>query len=336
MKRPGPFALGIAAALSFFSAASAAPVKIRIGWIVPVEDIAPIAFVQPGIARHLGVSYTLEPIHFQGTPDMITALAVDQVDIGDLAFSSLGLAVQNAGMNDLRVIANEFDDGVGDYATNQFRVAKDGPIRTIADLKGKVLATNTRGSAVDLAMRAMLEKSGLEEARDYTIVESPLGAMKAMLAENKVALAPSILPFSEDPAFKGNSRVLFTEKQGMDGPSALAIWVAKAEFLQKNRGAVLDLLEDVMRATRWYLDPKNHDAAVQIASRFMKVPPSALQSWLFTRKDYYRNPNLSPDLQVLQANIDLQRRLGFLTQPIDVAQFADLSLTKEAAARLNQ
>ena len=49
--------------------------------------------------------------------------------------------------------------------------------------------------------------------------------------------------------------------------------------------------------------------------------------------DYYRDPNLLPNLKALQANIRLQRELGFLKASIDVKKYADLSLVQEAAKR---
>ena len=320
--------------LGWSAAASADPLKIRIGWIVPAANLAPILFSEPGVAQHLGKSFVTEPVHFQGTPQMITALAVGDLDIGVLGFSSLNLAVQNAGMTDLRIVSDEFQDGVDGYATNQFRVAKDGPVKTIADLKGKVLATNSRGSAVDIAMRAMLHRAGLEERRDYTVVEAPFGAMKAMLAQNKVAMIAAVPPFSEDPQLKAQSRVLFTERDAMKGPSALGFWVAKQSFAQGNAAAVTDFLEDSIRSTRSYLDPKNHDAAVGIAAKFAKAPPSLFQSYLFTKADYYRNPNLMPDLKEIQSNIDLQQSMGIFKDRIDVSKYTDLSLVQAAAARL--
>ena len=69
-------------------------------------------------------------------------------------------------------------------------VLNDGPIKKVEDLKGKVIATNAVGSAVDVAMRAMLRKYGLEDKRDYTVVEAPFPTMRAMLAEKKVDLVP--------------------------------------------------------------------------------------------------------------------------------------------------
>ena len=314
-------------------AAHADPLKIRLAWIVPVANIAPILFAKEGIAKNLGKTYTIEPVRFQGTPPMITALAVNEIEVGLLGYSTMGLAIQNAGMDDLRIFADEFQDGAGNGYSNEFMVRADSPVKTVADLKGKVLATNATGSAVDIAMRAMLRQAGLEDKRDYTVVEAGCGAMKAMLAEKKVELIPAVTPFSFDAELRKNARTLFTQKDAM-GASALGVWVAHDAFLKKNRAAVLDFLADAMAATRWYLDPKNHDEAVKIATDFAKAPPALFNEWLFTNKDYYRDPNLQPNVKALQANMDLQKELGFLNTQIDIAKFVDTSYIEEAAKRL--
>ena len=41
-----------------------------------------------------------------------------------------------------------------------------------------------------------------------------------------------------------------------------------------------------------------------------------------------------PDLDSFQHAIDVQQKMGFLKHPIDVKKYADLSLVKEAAARI--
>src|SRR5207302_1401017 len=83
--------------------------------------------------------------------------------------STFALGVINAGMQDLRVIGDGFQDGVPGYHTNGYFVRKDGPIHAVEDLKGKVIATNQRGSAVDMAVRAMLAKHNLQDKRDVTM-----------------------------------------------------------------------------------------------------------------------------------------------------------------------
>src|ERR1700712_5270142 len=92
-------------------AARAEPLKIRVGWITVPTSLSPILFAKPELATHLGKSYTVEPIHFAGTSPMITALASGDLDIGEMAFASLGFAIQNAKLHDLRIIADEIQDG---------------------------------------------------------------------------------------------------------------------------------------------------------------------------------------------------------------------------------
>jgi sulfonate transport system substrate-binding protein len=322
----------LAAALTAGGAA-AEPLKIRNAWIVPVSNIASVLFAKDGIAKHNGKSYVMEPVHFQGSPQMVTALATGDIEIALLGYSSLPIAIQNAGLDDARVIADEIRDGVPGYYSNVFMVLNDGPIKTIEDLKGKVIATNSAGSAVDIAARAMLIKHGLDPKKDVTIIEASFPNMKAMLADKKVEFIPSVPPFSEDAQLRGMAHVLFTQSDAM-GPSELGLWVARADFLKQHRAEMVDFLEDYLRVVRWYTDPANHKAVVEIATAFSKLPAAAFDSWVFTKQDYYRDPSGIPDLEALQANVKLQKQVGFLKSDIDMKKYVDLSLIEEAAKRL--
>ena len=316
----------------FMGNARAEPVKIRLAWVTPVATWGSILLEKKDLAKHLGQSYVLEPVRFQGTPLMITALANSELEIANLAYSTFGLAVRNARMDDLRVIADEFQDGVPGYYSNEFMVLKDSEIRKVDDLKGKVLATNAAGSAIDIAMRAMLRRHGLEDKRDYSVVEAQFPAMRAMLAEKKVAMIQGTPPFSLDPELRQIARTLFTSKDAI-GLSQFVFWTARKTFLDKNRAAMSDFMEDALRIARWYLDPANHDEVMQIAARVTKQPAERF-SWVFTKQDFYRDPNLLPNLKALQSNVNMTRELGFVKVDIDVPKFADLSFVEEAAKRL--
>lgn len=316
------------------SAHAAEPVKIRVAWVAVVSNMPSILFLKPGIARHEGKSYVFEPLHFSSTPLMVPALATGDIEIGTLAYSSLAASIRNAGLTDLRVIADEFQDGAQGYYSDDYMVRKDGPIHTVADLKGKILATAGAGGAMDMGLRVMLKKNNFDLKRDVTIVEVSMPNHRAALADGKVDLISSPLPFSQEPELQRIGRTLFKQSDGI-GRTQMIIWAARAGFLEKNRAAVVDFLEDTIRARRYFMDPANHREVVTLVSQFTKLPADRYNSWLFTKSDYYRDPDDLPDLAALQNNIDVQRDLGFLSAPIEIAQYTDLSLVKEAAARVN-
>ncbi len=325
------FAMAGFCAVALVGAANADPLKISEGWVAP-GNWASIWLQKKDLAKHFGKSYVLVPEHFQGTPPMVTALANNQVDIANLAYSTLGIAIENAGLSDLRIICDEFQDGVPGYYSQEFMVLKDSPIKKVEDLKGKVVATNAEGSAVDVAMKAMLHKHGLEPNRDYTIVEAPFPAMRPMLAEKKVDLIPAVLPFSYDPALQSIARDLYTARDAL-GISDFVVWVARKPFIDKNRAALTDFFEDTLRITHWYEDPANHTAAMQILGDLVKRPP-AIFDWAFTHRDVYHDPNMLPNLAALQSNVDMTHELGFTKATFDVKKYTDLGIVEEAAKRL--
>ena len=308
-------------------------VKLRAAWIVPVTTIGSILFAKDGIAQHHRKSYDAEFTRFEGSTPQLTALATGNLDIALLGFTSLPLAVLNAGMEDIRVIADEIRDGMPGYYSNEFFVLADGPVKSVADLKGQVLATNAFGSAVDIAVRAMLRKANIDPKTGVTTIEAPFPSMKAMLLEKKAVLVPAVPPFSRDPELRGKARALFVQSDGV-GVGALAFFAARKPFIDKNRAALVDFLEDYLRMVRWYTNPANAKEAAQIASNLTKAPPERF-GWLFTKEDYYRDPNGLVDVTSLQTSVDLQRDLGLLKSTIDVSKYIDMSLVQEAAKRLN-
>jgi sulfonate transport system substrate-binding protein len=325
------FAITGLCAFAFTAVANAEPLKIRQGWVAP-GNWGSIWLQKKDLTKHFGQSYVMEPVHFVGTPPMITALANNEVEVANLAYSTLGIAIQNAGLDDLRVICDEFQDGVEGYYSQEFMVLTDGPIHKIEDLKGKVVATNAAGSAVDVSMKAMLHKHGFEPNRDYTVVEAPFPAMKSMLAEKKVDLIPAVLPFSYDPELHKIARDLFVQKDAV-GVTDMVVWQARKPFIDKNRAAMVDFMEDTLRIVHWYLDPTNHEAAKQILADLTKRPPEIFD-WAFTKRDVYHDHNLMPNLAALQKNVDMTHELGFTKATFDVKQYTDLSLVVEAAKRL--
>ena len=312
------------------------PPAIRLAWSVMPGELAPVIFAShPELAHNNGKTYAFSPVHITASPQMIQGLAANEIDIAAFAFSSFPLAVQNAGMTDLRIIADESQDGAPGYYTDESKVRNDGGIAKIEDLKGKVLATNGLGTGVHMSMTALLKRHGLEEKRDYTVIEVPFPAMTAVLKDKKADMITTTTPFIWAPELQAIGKTLFTNKDAI-GTSELSFWAMRDSFIKKNRAAVVDLLEDMLRSIRWYKDPANRKEGIELIAKFMKRPPAAFEQWIFTKKDFYRDPDLLVDLGALQHNVDTMKEIGVIKESMDVKKYADLSMMKEAAARLKK
>jgi len=315
--------------------ARAEPPKIRVGYAVVPANLFPLLADTPGVAHHLGQTYTLDLNRFAGTPQQMAGFAAGEIDMGSFSFSTLAIAIENAGLEDARIVNDILDDGAHGANSNELMVLKDGPIHAVEDLRGKVFATIGAGGSSDMAMRLMLRRHDMDDKTALTYVEVGFPNMKAVLLDHKVDIITAVTPFSQDKELRAAARTLFRQADVL-GPTPLLMMAARAGFIAKNRAAMVDLFEDELRAVRWYTDPANHEAAIALVARFTKRPADSYEDWAFTKTgDQYRDSDGLPDMAQVQAGIDLLLQFGTIKSTLDAAKYADLSLVKEAAARLD-
>ncbi|MEW6122947.1 MAG: ABC transporter substrate-binding protein [Pseudomonadota bacterium] len=328
LARIGIIAAGMVAAGS----AMAEPVKIRIGWSTMPGHMIPVLYSNPSILKHYGKTYVVEPILFRGSTPQITAMAAGEIDMAAFSATALALAATNAGL-DVKVIADIIQDGVDGHHSDSFLVKADSPIKTPEDLKGKRVATNAIGSASDTGMRVMLLNKGMQDKRDFTSIEVAFPNVPAMIEEAKVDTGPVLQPMYGQLTKSGKFRKLFSVADAV-GPSSLVFLTARTDFLQKNKAAMLDFMEDHVTAMRWFMDPKNKQAGAEIIGKFMKQPPENF-AYMFTKEDYFRDPYLVPNIPGIQAMLDASVKAGALPSAFTVApKYEDQSFVLEAKKRI--
>jgi sulfonate transport system substrate-binding protein len=314
--------------------AQADPWKIRVGWVTTPTHLQPIIDeLQKRHAElfpHAGKSYVAEGVHFQGTTPQIQALAINELEIASFGPEALALAVKNANL-DVRMIADVFQDGVPGYGTVTYVVRKDSPIQKVEDLRGKTVATNAIGSFGDSAMRIVLRLHGLQD-RDFTSVEAKFPTMPAMLDEGKVDLI-NLLPNYRYMLKQGKYRVLFTAADG-EGRIQAVLWAMRVEQIKAHRAALVDFLEDHVRATQWLLAPAHHLEAVAIVADVTKQKPETL-AYLFTKEDSYHAPDGRPDVGATQHALDVELKFQLIKLGLAVSPgYVDLGPIDEANKRL--
>jgi len=321
----------LAAACLAAAPAFAAPLAIRIAWTTVPADLTPVLFQAKPLLPHLGRSYVVEHVHFASSAPMLRALAAGEIDLVPLSPASFAVAIENAGLEDLRIVAEGYEDGVAGHYSGAFMVRRDGRVRRIEDLKGGTLALDRPGTLAEVALRIMLTRHGLEDGRDYHVVVTPDPSMGAMLEDGRIDLAALVAPFAERLMRRGTARTLFDRRDAI-GPSVSLVVAARAAFLDHHRAVLDDFFADYLRAWRWFLDPAHRDAAIAAVAAFDREDPSAF-AYLFSNADYYRDRDARPNLALLQRNLELLSEAGMVMIHVDVRRYADLGFIARAAQR---
>ncbi|MCC7275961.1 MAG: ABC transporter substrate-binding protein [Alphaproteobacteria bacterium] len=325
-------AAALVALAALATAAAAEPVKIRIGWSSMPAHMIPALYRAQGALRHMGRTYTVEPVNFQASTPQITAMAAKQIDIAAFSPTALVLGVTNARL-DIKVVADTLQDGKAGHYSQTFYVRTDSGIDSVPDLKGKRVGTNAVGSASDTTLRAMLRKHNLDPRRDLQIIEVSFANQLPMIEDGKIDATTIPMPMAHELVKSGKYKPLFSAVDVI-GSTQFTFLAARAEFLEQNRAAVMDFFEDTVRAMRWFYDPKNREEGLKIVAEVSKRPVGSLYH-LFTSMDYFRDPYLIPDVAGIQRAIDVTHELGFLQRRIDVAPaYVDLSFVEEARRRI--
>ena len=315
------------------SSAAADPLKIRIGMQTPPDKFLTMLAHRKDIVPHVDTSYTLEPVRFAASSEEVTALASGDLDIGNLAYSSLAIAIENAKLDDIRMIAESLRDGVPGYFSFEFQVKNDSGIKSLADLKGKIVGSNGIGSATDMGARLILRRRGLEDRRDYSVIAAPLPNLLPMLMSGKVDVSSLGPADAVKPQVQAETHTLFTQADAF-GITQLSLYAARTPWLAKNRAAVDDFFEDLVRATRWSIDPDHRAELAALFAANTKQPIDSL-GYFMTKNDFYRDPDARPDIAATQKNIDAMLDLGFIKKSIDIAKYTDMSFIERAEQRID-
>jgi NitT/TauT family transport system substrate-binding protein len=319
----------------WITSARAAPVNIRYatgGGIGPneMETIIWLDHLKQNVLKNYNKAYTLDMTFTRGSPEAAQLLAAGQVQIAALSSPAFATTIAKDAVPDgLSIISDIYQDGHTGYASNTFFVLKDSPIAKVADLKGKKVAINAFGSAVDLVLRVALKKAGLDPRRDVQIVEVTFANIAPAIREKRVDCGVLVIPFLPGESAKGDLRGLFSGGDTF-GPSSVVFQVATNKFIREQPDALRAFLDDFVQGLAWYYDPANREKALDLVAGFTKSPREVLASYFITPRDYYRDPNGCVGVAAVQKPIDAMVEYNLINKPVDAAKYVKMQYLPKA------
>jgi NitT/TauT family transport system substrate-binding protein len=309
--------------------AQSAPVTIRYatGGGFGSSEIETVIF-DPAMPRaalpRMGKDYGLNLTYSAGSPQAAALMASGQVDMTTLSCSALAAAVlKDAFPAGVTVVSDNYQDGREGYASNGFYVLEDSPLKTIADLRGKTVAINAFGSAVDLVLRVALKRNGLDPKKDVQVVEVGFPSIGSAIRQKRIDCGVLVLPFQAVENHTGGLRPLFGTGDVL-GPCSVIFNVVSNDFLKAHPETVRAFLADYVYGLGWLNQPANHAQAVTITAGLTKQPAEALD-YVMTHKDYYRAPDGRIDASLIQKPIDALKDIGLLSGEVTAAKYVDMS-----------
>ncbi|MEO3690195.1 ABC transporter substrate-binding protein [Roseateles sp. DJS-2-20] len=175
--------------------------KIRIGYWPVAAGLPFYAAVEKGYFKEAGLD--VEALKFAGAQQVMEAMLAGRCD-----GSSNGTGSGNLGVGEIaspglfKIIATNPSNAT--YVLDEFLVPKDSPIKSLAELKGKRIASGP-GIQNRVLAQTVLERAG---AAGTAVTELPIGQHVAALAAGQVDAVYTLEPTGTVGRLNGTTRVL--------------------------------------------------------------------------------------------------------------------------------
>ena len=214
----------------------ASAAKLRLGYSAITATMAPLwAARDNGFFAKYGIDAEL--IYLAGGSRIALALESDSIQVGQIALNA-GVEARLAG-GDVTIIGSVYD-------TYYFQIFSNPAITRAAQLKGKVIAASSAGSASDYGIRDALETVGLKD-NDYKILyvggtDARVQSLQQGLADAAIISPPNGL-IAQKLGFKELMNLM--EMKIPFGYGALA---AKESWLKQNRPMAINFYKAYLEA----------------------------------------------------------------------------------------
>ncbi|NUR26198.1 MAG: ABC transporter substrate-binding protein [Catenulispora sp.] len=308
--------------------ASTAASELRLGYFANVTHATAVVGVAHGeFAQALGATKLTTQIYNAGPAEM-TALLGGQLDAAYVGPSSALAAFAQSHGQALRIVAGATTGGAE-------LVVQPG-IGSVADLRGKVLATPQKGNTQDVALRSWLKQNGLTSNADGTgdvsVDPQDNAATLDQFKAGHIDGAWLPEPWASRMVLEAGAKVLVDEKDLWPGGQfATTNLVVSTDFLARHPDTVKALIDGQIAANQW-ITAHGAEARQLVNDQLKKLTGKALTAEEIKRAFSEQAATDDPLAATLQVSADHAVAAGLLKKT-DLHGIFDLTaLNTELAA----
>ncbi len=211
---------------------SGPPAEVRIGYFANLTHAQPVLGVASGDFERAIAPSKVKPRLFNAGPSVVEALFANEIDIGYVGPGPVISAHARSRGQGVRVIAGAAANGVT-------IVARDGSgITTLADLKGKRIATPQYGNTQDIAARHYLQHE-LKQDKLNNVIAVPNYEQAALMARGQIDAAWAPEPWGARLIAEPGGKIIAEEKDlWPDKQFAMTLVVTTPQFLAEHPDVV--------------------------------------------------------------------------------------------------
>jgi NitT/TauT family transport system substrate-binding protein len=274
------------------------------------------------ISRHMPSGNIFLPRKFQAFPEIKEALIADQMQAAFMV-APMAIALRAQGVP-IKIVY------LGHRYGSAMVVRTDGPIKTVADLRGKTLAIPSRFSDERLLAFRAMKTVGLT-AKDLTMVEMPPPDVAGALAARAIDAFVMGEPFPSQAEMGGFGRVLFHAREYWPDYMSCVL-VVRQDVIDQRPQAVQQLVDGIARSGLWLEEGKPYrEAAAEFVGRNYYQQEPALLRWALTKPlDRVMYTPLTPYKKDFDLVVDLMIETGVLDRKIEFEEYTDTRFAEGA------
>ena len=265
------------------------------------------------------------PKMFQGFPEIKEALISNRVQAGFIV-APLAIALRAQGVP-IKVVY------LGHRYGSAVVVRKDGPIKTFADMRGRVVAVPSRYSVERLILFRAMKAFGIKP-NEIKMVEMAPPDVAGALAANAIDAFSMGEPFPSQAEMGGYGRILFHAQEYWPDYMSCVL-VVRQDMIDERPEAVQTLVDGIARSGLWLEKGRLYrEDAADFVGRFYYHQNPALLRWALTNPltRVMYNP-LAPRRADFDLVRDLMIETGVLHTKIEFEEYVDLRFADHASIK---